>query len=41
VENVKMDLGEIRWRGMDWIDVVQARDQWKALVNTVMNLRFP
>jgi hypothetical protein len=33
-----MDLREIRWGGMDWIDVAQDRDQWGALVNTVMNL---
>ncbi|PNF27263.1 hypothetical protein B7P43_G05297, partial [Cryptotermes secundus] len=33
----KMDLGEIRWAGMDWIDLVQDRVQWRALVNTVMN----
>jgi hypothetical protein len=34
-----MDLREIGWRGMDWIDLAQDRDKWKALVNTVMNLR--
>jgi hypothetical protein len=32
-----MDLREIRWDGMDWIKVAQDRDQWTALVNTVMN----
>jgi hypothetical protein len=37
--NIKMDLREIRWDGMDWIDVAQDRDRWRALVNTVMNLR--
>jgi hypothetical protein len=37
VDNIKMDLREIRWDGMDWIDLAQDRDQWKALVNTVMN----
>jgi hypothetical protein len=36
-----MDLREIGWVGMDWIDLVQDRDQWSALVNTVMNLRVP
>jgi hypothetical protein len=34
-----MDLREIGWGGMDWIDLVQRRDRWRALVNTVMNLR--
>jgi hypothetical protein len=33
-----MDLREIGWDGMDWIDVAQDKDQWRALVNTVMNL---
>jgi hypothetical protein len=41
VDNVKMDLREIRWGGMDWIDLAQDRDQWGALINTVMNLRVP
>jgi hypothetical protein len=41
VENVKMDLREIGWGGMDWIDLAQDRDQWRALVNTVMNIRVP
>jgi hypothetical protein len=36
-----MDLGEIGWDGMDWIELSQDRDQWRALVNTVMNLRGP
>jgi hypothetical protein len=31
--NIKMDLREIGWDGMDWIDLAQDRDQWKALVN--------
>jgi hypothetical protein len=41
VDNIKMDLREIGWGGMDWIDLVQDRDQWWALVDTVMNLRPP
>jgi hypothetical protein len=41
VDNIKMDLREIEWVGMDWIDLDQDRDQWRALVNTVMNLRVP
>jgi hypothetical protein len=39
VDNIKMELREIGWDGMDWIDLAQNRDQWRALVNTVMNLR--
>jgi hypothetical protein len=39
VDNIKMDLREIGWGGMDWMDLAQNRDQWMALVNTVMNLR--
>jgi hypothetical protein len=41
VDNIKIDLREIGWYGMDWIDVAQDRDQWRALVNTVINLRVP
>jgi hypothetical protein len=41
VNNIKIDLREIGWYGMDRIDLVQDRDQWRALVNTVMNLRVP
>jgi hypothetical protein len=36
-----MDLREIGWDGMDWIDLAQFRDQWKDLVNAVINLRVP
>jgi hypothetical protein len=36
-----MDLREIGWGSMDWIDLTQDRDQWIALVNMVMNLRIP
>jgi hypothetical protein len=36
-----MELGEIGWDSVDWIDVAQGRDQWRALVNTVLNLRVP
>jgi hypothetical protein len=41
VDNIKMDLRNIGWDGMDWIDLTQDRDQCRALVNTVMNLRLP
>jgi hypothetical protein len=36
-----MELGEIGCSGMDWIDHAQDRDQWRPLVNTVMNLQVP
>jgi hypothetical protein len=39
--NIMMILREIGWGGVDWIDLAQDRDQWRALVNTVMNLRVP
>jgi hypothetical protein len=38
-DNTKIDLREIGWGGMDLIDLAQYRDQWRALVNTVLNLR--
>jgi hypothetical protein len=41
VDNIKMDLRETGWDGMDWIDLAQERDRWRALVNTVMNLWVP
>jgi hypothetical protein len=41
VDNIKMDLREIGWDCMDWIDLAQEKDQWRALVNTVMNLQVP
>jgi hypothetical protein len=41
VDNIKMDLREIGWDGLDLIDVVQVRDQWRALVSTIMNFWVP
>jgi hypothetical protein len=41
VDNFKMDFRGIAWHGMDWIDVTQDRDQWRALVYKVMTLRVP
>jgi hypothetical protein len=41
VDNTKMDCRETEWDGTDWIDLAQDRDQLRALVNTVMNLRVP
>jgi hypothetical protein len=40
-DNIKMDLGEIEWNGVDWMDMAQDWDQWRALVNTALNLRVP
>jgi hypothetical protein len=40
-DNIKMDLREIGWDGMDWTGLAQDRNQWRTLVNTVMNLRIP
>jgi hypothetical protein len=41
VDSIKMDLREIGWDRVDWMDRAQDRDQWRALVNTVLNLRVP
>jgi hypothetical protein len=41
VDNIKMDLREIGWDGMNWMDMAQDRDQWRTLVNTVLKLRVP
>jgi hypothetical protein len=40
-DNIEMDLREIGWDGVDWIDMAQVRDQRRALVNTVLNFRVP
>jgi hypothetical protein len=37
-DNIRMDVREIRWEGVDWLHLAQDRDQWLAVVNTVMNL---
>jgi hypothetical protein len=40
-DNITMDLQEVGWGTMEWIDRAQDRDRWRALVNTVMNLLVP
>jgi len=40
-DNIKMDLQDVECEGMDWFDVAQDRDRWRALVNAVMDLRVP
>jgi hypothetical protein len=41
VVNIKVNIREIGWDVVDWIDMAQDRDQWRALMNTVLNLRVP
>jgi hypothetical protein len=41
VDNIRMDLGEVRWSDVDWIGLAQDRNRWRALVNSVLNLRVP
>jgi hypothetical protein len=40
-DNIKMDLQEVEWEGMDWNDLAEIRDMWQALVSVVMNLWVP
>jgi hypothetical protein len=40
-DNIKMDLLEIGWGGVDWIGLAEDRDRWRVVVNVVMNLRVP
>jgi hypothetical protein len=41
VDNIRMDLGEVRLGDVDWIDLAQDRNRWRALVNSVLNVRVP
>jgi hypothetical protein len=40
-DNIRMSLREVGWEGIDWVHLTQCRDQWRALVNMVINLRVP
>jgi hypothetical protein len=40
-DNIKLDLREVGWGGMDWIDLAQDVDRWRVLTTAVMNLRIP
>jgi hypothetical protein len=40
VDNIRMDLGDIGWGGMEWIGLAQDKDKWRALVNSAVNLGF-
>jgi hypothetical protein len=39
VDNIRMDLGEVGWGDVDWISLAKDRNRWRALVNSVLNLR--
>jgi hypothetical protein len=41
VDTIRMDLGEVGWGDVDWIGLAQDRNRWRALVNSVLNLRVP
>jgi len=40
-DNIRMDFREAEWEGVDWMQLTQGRDQWRAVVNKVMNIRVP
>jgi hypothetical protein len=40
-DNIRMDLGEVGWDNVDWIGLAKDRNKWRAVVNSVLNLRFP
>jgi hypothetical protein len=41
VNNIRMDFGQVGWGDVDWIDLAQDRNRWRAVVNSVLNLRVP
>jgi hypothetical protein len=41
VDNIRIDLREVEWGDVDWIGLAKDRNRWRAVVNSVLNLRFP
>jgi hypothetical protein len=41
LDNIRMDLGEVEWGDVDWIGLAKDRNRWRALVNSILNLRVP
>jgi hypothetical protein len=41
VDNIRMDLGEVEWDDVDWIGLAKDRNRWRAVVDSVLNLRVP
>jgi hypothetical protein len=41
VYNIRMDFGKVGWNGLDWINLAEDRNRWRAFVNSVLNLRVP
>jgi hypothetical protein len=41
IDNIRLDLGKVGWGDVDWIGLAQDKDRWRALVNSVINLRVP
>jgi hypothetical protein len=41
MDNTRMDVGEVEWGDVDWIDLAKDRNRWRAVVNSVLNLRVP
>jgi hypothetical protein len=41
VDNIRIDLGEVGWGDVDWIGLAKDRNRWRAVVNSVLNLRVP
>jgi len=41
MQKIKMDSQQVGWEGLDWIALAQTKNRWRALVNALINLRFP